>query len=229
LGYLISAVARRDLVGRKPKRKTFVLEGLGVADREAGRELRVPRWASAGDVRAVDSQMARIKADLMCELVGTLDAVIAHARTHGLFGGTLAHRITLLHAQLAHALGRPARARTCYRVAAHLAQEAGDAAGAVAARAGEIALLVGLRARARAKAAGREQAPLAEEEEGLADVGEAELARMGREVAGACRGLGGAMRAVGEVLEGVLTGEILKAKYVVSRGFFTGLGCTHSS
>ncbi|KAJ7499880.1 hypothetical protein FB451DRAFT_1014303 [Mycena latifolia] len=225
LGYLISAVARRDLVGRKPKRKTFVLEGLGVVSREAGRELHVPRWASAGDVAAVELQMAKIKADLMCELVGisimrsefdeaerTLDAVIAHARTHNLFGGTLAHRITLLHGQLAHALGRPARARTCYRVAAHLAQEAGDTAGAVAARAGEVALLVGLRARARARAAGGPQTPLAEEEEGLADVAEAELVRMGREVAGECRGLGGAMRAVGEVLEGVLTPEILKAK-----------------
>ncbi|KAJ6579637.1 hypothetical protein DFH09DRAFT_912985 [Mycena vulgaris] len=225
LGYLISAVARRDLVGRKPKRKTFVLEGLGVVSREAGRELRVPRWASAGDVAALELQMAKIKADLMCELVGvsimrsefdeaerTLDAVIAHTRTHGLFGGALAHRITLLHAQLAHALGRTARARTCYCVAAHLAQEAGDTGGEVAARAGEIALLIGLRARARARAGGREQAPLAEEEEGLADIGEAELARMGREVAAACRGLGGAMRAVGEVLEGVLTAEILKAK-----------------
>ncbi|KAJ7983176.1 hypothetical protein DFH06DRAFT_1440952 [Mycena polygramma] len=224
LGYLVSAVARRDLVGRKPKRKTFVLEGLGVVDREAARELRVPRWASAGDVRAVDEQMAKIKADLMCELIAvsimrsefdeaerTLNVVIAHARTHGLFSGALAHRITLLHAQLAHALGRPARARTCYRVAAQLAQEADDTGGVVAARAGEVALIVGIRARARARAAGRQLAPFKEEAE-FADVGEAELAQMGRDVAATCRGLGGAMRAVGEVLEGVLTTEILKAK-----------------
>ncbi|KAJ7683529.1 hypothetical protein B0H17DRAFT_31447 [Mycena rosella] len=225
LGYLISAVAKRDLAGRKPKRKTFIVEGLGVVSREAGRELQLPRWASAGDVAAVELQMAKVKADLMCELIGvsimrsefdeaerTLDAVIAHARTHGLFGGALAHRITLLHAQLAHALGRPARARTCYRVAAHLAQEAGDTGGAVAARAGEVALLVGLRARERVRGAGREPAPLAGKEEGLVDLGEAELLRMGREVAAECRGLGGAMRAVGEVLDGVLTTEILKAK-----------------
>ncbi|KAJ6544356.1 hypothetical protein B0H19DRAFT_1170438 [Mycena capillaripes] len=224
LGYLISAVARRDLVGRKPKRKTFVLEGLGVVDREAGRELRVPRWASAGDVHAVEVQMAKIKADLMCELIAvsimrsefdeaerTLDAVIAHARTYGLFGGALAHRITLLHAQLAHALGRPARARTCYRVAAQLALEADDAGGLVAARAGEVVLLVGIRARARTRVVGRKHVPLTEETE-FVDVGEAELAQMGREVAASCRGLGGAMRAVGEVLEGVLTTEILKAK-----------------
>ncbi|KAJ6626467.1 hypothetical protein B0H10DRAFT_522151 [Mycena sp. CBHHK59/15] len=136
----------------------------------------------------------------------TLNAVIAHARTHTLFGGALAARITLLHAQLAHALGRAARARTCYRVAAALAEEAGDAGGVGAARAGEVALLVGLRAR---KGAGAKMV-MAEEEE--VDVSDAELECMGREVAGACRGLGGALRAVGEVLEGVLTGEILKAK-----------------
>ncbi|KAF8169050.1 hypothetical protein K438DRAFT_1909571 [Mycena galopus ATCC 62051] len=226
LGYLVSAVARRDLVGRKPKRKTFLLEGLSVVDREAQRELRVPRWATAGDVQAVEAQMAKIKADLMCELVAvsimrsefddaerTLDAVIAHTRNHALFGGALAHRITLLHAQLAHALGCPARARTCYRVAARLAEEVGDAGGAVAARAGEVALLVGMRARARARASGRALGPpLAEEEAAFADCGDADLAQMGKEVAGACRGLGGAMRAVGEVLEGVLTTEILKAK-----------------
>ncbi|KAJ6473127.1 hypothetical protein C8R45DRAFT_835641 [Mycena sanguinolenta] len=229
LGYLVSAVARRDLVGRKPKRKTFLLEGLSVVDREAQRELRVPRWASAGDVQQVEMQMAKIKADLMCELIAvsimrsefddaerTLDAVIAHTRNHALFGGALAHRITLLHAQLAHALGRPARARTCYRVAAHLAEEVGDTGGVVAARAGEVALIVGMRARAKAKAAGRAlDLPLAEEskaEAAFVDCGESELAQIGKELAIACRGLGGAMRAVGEVLEGVLTTEILKAK-----------------
>ncbi|KAJ7039378.1 hypothetical protein C8F04DRAFT_1392448 [Mycena alexandri] len=227
LGYLVSAVARRDLVGRKPKRKTFILEGLGVVEREAARELRVPRWASAGDVHAVEVQMHKIKADLMCELIAVsimrsefeeaqkiLDEVIAHARTHALFGGTLAPRITLLHAQLAHAQGRAARARTCYRVAAQLAGEARDAGGEAAARAGEMALLVGLRARARVRASGREVPPLAEEElaEEEEEAQDAELVRLGREVAGTCRGLGGAMRAVGEVIEGVLTTEILRAK-----------------
>ncbi|KAK7053719.1 hypothetical protein R3P38DRAFT_2761465 [Favolaschia claudopus] len=228
LGYLISAVARRDLVGRKPKRKTFVLEGLGVVDREAQRELRLPRWATAGDVQAVEGQMAKLKADLMCELIAvsimrsefddaerTLDAVIAHARNHSLFGGALAHRITLLHAQLAHALGRAARARTCYRVAAALADDVGDTAGAVAARAGEIALFVGMRARAKARAGGRSLGPpLAEdmEAEGMFQDSDDELAQTAKEVVVACRGLGGAMRAVGEVLEGVLTLEILKAK-----------------
>ncbi|KAJ7174626.1 hypothetical protein C8R46DRAFT_1252427 [Mycena filopes] len=225
LGYLISAIARRDLVGRKPKRKTFVLEGLGVVEREALRELRVPRWASAGDVAAVEVQMHKIKADLMCELIGVsimrsefdeaqkiLDAVIAHARNHSLFGGTLAPRITLLHAQLAHAQGRHVRARTCYRVAAQLAREVADTGGEAAARVGEVTLLVGLRARARIRASGRVVPPLAEPESAADEVDEGELARMGKEVVVTCRGLGGAMRAVGEVLEGVLTTEILKAK-----------------
>ncbi|CAK5275928.1 unnamed protein product [Mycena citricolor] len=201
LGYLISAVARRDLVGRKPKRKTFVLEGLGVVDREACKELRVPRWASASDVRAIELQMAKIKADLMCELVAvsimrsefdeaerTLNNVIAHARTYNLFSGALAPRITLLHGQLAHALGRHARARQCYRVSAALAQEAGDVEGNIAARVGEVALLIGLQET------------------------NSELEQLGHEVAAACGGLSGAMRAIGEVIEGVLTSEILKAK-----------------
>lgn len=148
-----------------------------------------------------------------------LNEVIAHARTHTLFGGTLAPRITLLHAQLAHAQGCAVRARTCYRVAAQLAGEAGDAGGEAAARAGEVALLIGLRARARVRASGGKVPPLAEEELPQGDGGEeeeedAELVRLGREVAGTCRGFGGAMRAVGEVIEGVLTTEILKAKFV---------------
>ncbi|KAJ7618530.1 hypothetical protein FB45DRAFT_931858 [Roridomyces roridus] len=224
-GYLISAVARRDLLGRKPKRKTFLLEGLGVCEREAGRELRLPRWASAGEVRAVELQMAKIKADMMCELAGVcimrsefadaeqkLNEVIAHARTHGLFAGALAHRITLLHAHLAHALGRTTRAYTCYRVAVQLAEEVGDVAGSASARAGEVALLVGLRSRARLRACGRELIPLAEEDEDLANIGQAELGRLGQEAAAACGVLGGGMRAVGEVLQGVLTTEILTAK-----------------
>ncbi|KAJ7249012.1 hypothetical protein C8J57DRAFT_1672222 [Mycena rebaudengoi] len=113
----------------------------------------------------------------------TLDAVIAHALTHALFHGMLAHRVTLLHAQLAHALGRAARrART-------------DRAR------GRWRFLWGCTRRGCKDADG-----------GELQVGDAELARMGHEVAAACRGLGGAMRAVGGVLEGVLTGEILKAK-----------------
>nr|GAT51110.1 predicted protein [Mycena chlorophos] len=220
LGYLISAIARRDLVGRKPKRKTFILEGLGVVDREAVRELKVPRWASAGDVQTIELQMAKIQADLKCELVSTnimrsefaeaektLNEVIAHTRTFGLFEGTLAPRITLLHAQLAHARGQAKRAQTCYRVAAKLATAAGDIAGSVAARVGEVVLLLGLRARARVDPLAR--IPMADDK---VDVDEKDLERMAHEVAASCRGLGGAMRAVGEVIEGVLTSEILTAK-----------------
>ncbi|KAJ7062788.1 hypothetical protein C8F01DRAFT_1135243 [Mycena amicta] len=223
LGYLISAIARRDLVGRKPKRKTFVLEGLGVLEREAVRELKVPRWASAGDVQAIDLQIAKIKADLSCELIAvcimrsefneaekTLNELIAHTRTFGLFEGTLAPRITLLHAQLAHARGRAGRARTCYRVAAQLAAAAGDTGGSVAARVGEVVLLLGLRARGRVGVS--MLVPMAEDDPELVDVDGTELERMGQEVAVACRGLGGAMRAVGEVIQGVLTSEILTAK-----------------
>ncbi|KAF7331392.1 hypothetical protein MKEN_00017200 [Mycena kentingensis (nom. inval.)] len=223
LGYLISAIARRDLIGRKPKRKTFVLEGLGIVEREATRELKVPRWASAGDVQAIELQTAKIRADLLCELVGvcimrsefaeaekTLNEAIAHTRTFGLFEGTMAPRITLLHAQLAHARGQAGRARTCYRIASKLALAAGDTAGSVSARVGEVILLLGLHARGRLTEDVR--MPMADGDPGLVDVEEKVLEQMGHDVAAACRGLGGAMRAVGEVIEGVLTTEILTAK-----------------
>nr|GAT50893.1 predicted protein [Mycena chlorophos] len=208
LKYLISAIARRDLVGRKPKRKTFILKGL-VVDREAVRELKVPRWASAGDVQTIELQMAKIQADLKCELVSanimwsefaeaekTLNHVIAHTRTFGLFEGTLAPRITLLHAQLAHARGQVNLAQTCCRVAAKLATGAGDIAGSVAAHVGEVVLLLGLWTRARVDPLAR--IPMADDNK--------ELERMTHEVAASCRGLGGAMRAV------VLTSEILTVK-----------------
>ncbi|KAJ7037276.1 hypothetical protein C8F04DRAFT_1232712 [Mycena alexandri] len=199
LGYLVSAVARRDSVGRKPKRKTFVLEGLGVVEREALRELR-------GVLRPPKfcffiSKLTESLADSMCELIAILDEVIGRARTHAPFGGTLALHITLLHAQLEHAQGHAVHTRTCYRVAAQLVTEAKDTGGEAAARAEEAALLVGLRARAREM--------MDEEEEEAQD---AKLVRLGQEVAETCRGLGGAMRAVGKVIEGVLTTEILRAK-----------------
>ena len=35
MGFLVSSVAKRDPVGRKPKRKVFAAEGLVVLEREA--------------------------------------------------------------------------------------------------------------------------------------------------------------------------------------------------
>lgn len=39
LAYLVSSVAKRDAVGRKPKRKVFATAGLGVWEKEVRKEL----------------------------------------------------------------------------------------------------------------------------------------------------------------------------------------------
>lgn len=39
LAYLVSAVSKRDAVGRRPKRKVFAVEGLGVLEKESRKEI----------------------------------------------------------------------------------------------------------------------------------------------------------------------------------------------
>ena len=90
MGFLVSSVAKRDPVGRKPKRKVFATEGLTVLEREAKQEVEsnwifvvglcyhltifiyftVPPWASVSDLREIEGKISQIKADLMCELIG---------------------------------------------------------------------------------------------------------------------------------------------------------------
>lgn len=88
LAFLVSSVAKRDAVGRKPKRKVFAAEGLSSWEKELNQELQgenvsvrpedrilidglsvVSVWASLGDVEEIEQRLARIKADLLCELV----------------------------------------------------------------------------------------------------------------------------------------------------------------
>ncbi|KAF8816161.1 hypothetical protein BYT27DRAFT_7128066 [Phlegmacium glaucopus] len=135
MGFLVSSVAKRDPVGRKPKRKMFAAEGLAVLQREAKKEVEVPPWASVSDVREFEGRMSRIRADLICELIGVsicrsefdeaehhLAILIAHTRTHNIFSSYCA-RITLHQAHLAHALGKDDRAEKCYKVAAFLSRK----------------------------------------------------------------------------------------------------------
>ncbi|KAI9457358.1 hypothetical protein HD554DRAFT_2301887 [Boletus coccyginus] len=169
LTFLVSAVAKRDPVSRRPKKRVFAECGVvqcreGRLGKEGSIRINVSLWASYGDVTAVGQHALRIEADLLCELVTVsiqrsdfeaaenhLATLIAYTRTHNFFP-TYAARISLLHAHLAHALGDTERAGTCYRVAAHL-----DGAGpvvsgpthgggfiAAAARAGEALLCIGL-------------------------------------------------------------------------------------
>ncbi|KAF9461040.1 hypothetical protein BDZ94DRAFT_1299517 [Collybia nuda] len=314
LAFLLSAVAKRDAVGRRPKKGVFAREGLGVLARggwgvvasspvsssgsgvgEGGvslsvpvsaKEVSVPAYASLADVREINLRMMKIKADLMSEIIGlsimrsefdeaenTLNTLIAHTRSHGLFP-TYAARITLQQAQLAHALGRPERALECYRVAEWVASGEGlgleaDGCGSsgggqnggtrgdrdewvrVAARAGQVWVRIGLvRLRSRRGAAsspgvetgagdplgdrgmnvdvtppprttattttviGQEPITISSEE----DVEEMEeLRRFGGAVARECEGMGGNLRAVGEVIRACLVDEYLGAKTHLKR------------
>ncbi|KAE9409175.1 hypothetical protein BT96DRAFT_970138 [Gymnopus androsaceus JB14] len=156
LAYLVSCVAKKDPVGRKPKRKIFAMEGLTTWERELNRELRLPSWASMGDFEEIDIKLAKIKADLMCELAGvsimrsefdaaeqTLAALIAHLRNTDLFA-SFSSRVTLHHAHLAHAKGQTERAMECYEVAEAFAEERGDDFVRISARAGRACLRIGL-------------------------------------------------------------------------------------
>ena len=113
LAFLITSIAKRDPVGRKPKRKIFAMEGLLVADKELKKDAGcssisnpvfelvtyhtfiVAPWASAADVEAHYSRLNKLKADLICELVGVSAPFITiPVRTpNAMTGGSDAQRI----------------------------------------------------------------------------------------------------------------------------------------
>ncbi|KAM5538360.1 hypothetical protein V8D89_007962 [Ganoderma adspersum] len=223
VAFLISSTSKRDAVGRKPKRKVFATEGLASWDVEASREISFSLWASAGDVQEVEERLARIKADLLCEVVAVsimrsefdtaeenLDTLIAHTRTYNIFP-LFSARIALHHAHLAHALARPARALHCYRAAAQHS-DPGSFVN-LAARASEAALCVGIyRRRSTMGDDWREGLSAADDDwpDGYEDWDLVEA--RGKEVLKACRGMGGTLEAIAQVLEACFTPEILKSK-----------------
>jgi len=90
LGFLTTCIAKRDAMGRKPRRKLFATEGLAMFEKEAAPGLscesvclrpnvahyvsepfryKVPPWASAGDLDDIELRLVRIKADLMSEII----------------------------------------------------------------------------------------------------------------------------------------------------------------
>jgi hypothetical protein len=111
-----------------------------------------------------------------------LEEVIAFTRTTQSFHH-YAPRITLLHAHLAHALGRTARAQECYRVAAALALPASEVHAA--ALAGASALEFGL-----AALEGREPSE--------------EMRVRAKAAIRVCRGNGAMLLSLSEVLEALL-------------------------
>ena len=166
---------------------------------------------AAEEVRNLNSN-SRSRTDALI-VPQNLNTLIAHVRTYDIFS-LFSARIALHHAHLAHALARPARALRCYRSAAHHS-EAGSFAH-VAARAGEIALRVGVQRRRVAMGdKWREGLSVADDDwpDDLDDDDE-ELEAQGSEVIKTCRGMGGTLEAIGQVLEACFTPEILKSKYV---------------
>ncbi|RDX44285.1 hypothetical protein OH76DRAFT_1359850 [Lentinus brumalis] len=222
LAFLVSSASKRDAVGRKPKRKVFATEGLTTWDSEAVREISFSIWSSMGDVQEVEERLARIKADLLCEVIAVstmrsefdivernLDVLIAHTRTYDIFP-LFSARIALHHAHLAHALARPARALRCYRAAAHHS-EPGSFVN-VAARAGEIALCVGVRRRKATMGEAWRQGLSLTDDDWTEDDEAEDLEERGAEVIELCHGMGGTLEAIGQVLQACFTPEILKAK-----------------
>ena len=136
--------------------------------------------------------------------------MIAHTRTYGIFPLFCA-RIALHHAHLAHALARPARALRCYRAAAHHAEQSNPVH--IAARAGEIALRVGVRRRKSLMGdAWREGLSEVDEEWLDEDEDDASLEQEGMAVTKMCRKMGGSLEAIAQILEACFSPEILKAK-----------------
>ncbi|CAL1693812.1 unnamed protein product [Somion occarium] len=219
LAFLISSAAKRDAVGRKPKRKVFAMEGLAACEKKGvPPPLLLPIWSTLGDVEEVEQRLARIKADLMCELLAvsimrsefveaenTLAQLIAHTRNYHIFP-LFSARISLHHAHLAHALGNSARALQCYQVAMEHSEE-GDFVH-VAAQAGIISLdLAGysnqLAAESRSSKTDRKGKQREISIEPCVSV--VTFLRT-------CRGKGGTLDAIGHILEACFSSEMLKAK-----------------
>lgn len=164
--------------------------------------------------------------------------MISYTRTQGIFSFYIA-RITLYEAQLAHALNKSKRALQCYQVAAWLSRKRGqherhsspylrsrgdgststNASSNIipesidgeedpwintAARAGELWLRIGL----------LRQSPPTEMSEHEKEREMETLRKVGEGVTKDCRGLGGTLDAIAEVLDSCLTKEFVKAKSV---------------
>ncbi|TFK21640.1 hypothetical protein FA15DRAFT_645318 [Coprinopsis marcescibilis] len=242
LAFLISSVAKRDPVGRKPKRKVFAAEGLLFVERELKRELAFPPWISEEYVLEQLTRFKKIKADLLCEIIGvcvmrsefgeaekTLAELIAYARNEDLYN-YYAARITLLQAQLSHALGHAERALQCYQVAAYLSRGREERSGKstvrdddgmedqwihAASRAGELWMRIGI-----LKERIAEYPALTEEEYANSPfkVEENDLSGIAGEVLAVCDGLGGALSSIACVLRACLSAEFLNAKMYLREG-----------
>ncbi|KAF8956437.1 hypothetical protein BDZ97DRAFT_1907180 [Flammula alnicola] len=183
LGFLVSSVSKRDPVGRKPKRKLFANEGILVVDKELRKEVPLPLWASTVDVKGFYDRMHKLKADMICELVGHLAQLVAHTHTR-----PLVHLQALKCYQVAALLSRR---RTTKKESESDEQDSCENQWFnVSAPAEEVWLRVGLASEFRDEL----------------------LRKTGAEVIKECEGLGGTLQALGAVLAACLSKEFLVAK-----------------
>lgn len=103
------------------------------------------------------------------------------------------------HAHLAHALEQTSRAIACYSIAAALAEH--DSFVRLSARAGETVLLLSLQSEEEEEECvdGTSPEPRVDRKEALA-------------VAKTCRGMGGTLEAIGQIIEALASLEILRSK-----------------
>ncbi|KAG8960698.1 hypothetical protein FRC05_006691 [Tulasnella sp. 425] len=201
LAFLVSGVCKRDVVGRKPKRKVFVKEGLGVCE-EVEKLVTMSLFSSVHEVRKVEERLNEIRADGLCEMVSicvmrsefdqaeaSLSNLIAHTRSTNLFQ-TYAPQITLLSAYLSHALGQIPRALDRYRSAAYLDRFSEKGFVRLAARVGEVVLRIGR---------GDEES-------------EEEMQEMTLQVIKECKAHGAQFEPIARILEAILAREIIEIK-----------------
>ncbi|KAG2028494.1 hypothetical protein BDR03DRAFT_988411, partial [Suillus americanus] len=228
LTFLVSATAKRDPVGRNPKRRLWADAAISILN-TAREDIELPLWASLADRDEIIQRTVRLTADLLCELIAIsiqrsefdaaethLNALLTLTHTHDLFHSYSA-RITLHAAHLAHALGDTEHAGVCYRVAKSLDDERNAGAGYVgaAACAGEALLRIGLRAQAQGD--GENSKSCVNEDTGSdkSDWLDAETHALAVSAIQRCHGMGGTLEAVGKVVQAAVAGargEIVGAK-----------------
>ncbi|KAG1721871.1 hypothetical protein EDD22DRAFT_936390 [Suillus occidentalis] len=224
LTFLVSATAKRDPVGRNPKRRLWAEAAINVLN-TATEDIELPLWASLADRDEIIQRTVRLTADLLCELIAIsiqrsefdaaethLNALLTLSYTHDLFDAYSA-RITLHAAHLAHALGDTERAGTCYRVAKSVDDERNAGVGYVgaAACAGEALLRIGLCAQTQAQA----HVDPGMNEDASSDWLDAETHALAISAIQRCHGMGGTLEAVGKVVQAAVAGargEIVGAK-----------------
>ncbi|KAG2110691.1 hypothetical protein DEU56DRAFT_896675 [Suillus clintonianus] len=226
LTFLVSATAKRDPVGRNPKRRLWAEAGLNILN-AASEDIELPLWASLADRDEIIQRTVRLTADILCELVAIsiqrsefdaaethLNALLSLTHAHDLFNSYSA-RITLHAAHLAHALGDTERAGVCYRVAKSVDDETNAGTGYVgaAACAGEALLRIGLQAQRDDEH--MDTSANQETSGDRSDWLDSETHALARSAIQRCHGMGGTLEAVGKVVQAAVAGargEIVGAK-----------------